>query len=226
MSLFHDEEDGPAEPVKGLPEALPEGEKVLWQGRPSAIALVFGAFRLRWVLGYFLVMTLFRVANLSSNGVETGRLNDVLLTSLLFCTAALVLIFGLSFAMSRAAVFTITNRRVVLRYGAAIRKYVNIPFSKMAGAQMRRKGARVGDMSFQLDGPERPPYLHLWPFARPFMFSKPQPMLRGIEDAESVAQLLARAVFENAPDKVRLELGRADSQAQSSVPPKTSIPAT
>ena len=226
MRLFHDEEDGPVEPVKGMPEALPDGETVLWQGRPSAVALAFGAFRLRWVLGYFLVVVLFRLANLSSNGAETSQLNGALLTSAMFCGAAVALIFGLSFVMSRAAVFTITNHRVVLRHGAAIRKYVNIPFSKMAGAQMKRRGARTGDISFQLDGPGQPPYLHLWPFARPFKFSKPQPMIRGIEDAGTVAQILARAVFDNAPEKVQLELGAHGTQTPTSVPPKTSIPAT
>lgn len=226
MSLFHDEEDGPTEPVKGMPEVLPEGEDILWQGQPSTIAMAFGAFRLRWVLGYFFVMTVYRLANLSTNGGDTGQLNGVLLSSLLFCAVALALIFGLSFVISRAAVFTITNQRVVLRHGAAIRKYVNVPFAKMSGAQLKRKGARVGDISLQLDGATKPPYLHLWPFARPFKFSDPQPMMRGVEGAEAVAQILARAVFDHAPDKVRLELGSPQSQRPSTVPPKTSIPAT
>lgn len=226
MSLFHDEEDGPAEPVKGMPEALPDGEDILWQGQPSAVAMAFGAFRLRWVLAYFFVMTVYRLANLSTNGGDTSQLNGVLLSSLLFCAAGLALIFGLSFVISRAAVFTITNHRVVLRHGAAIRKYVNVPFSKMSGAQLKRRGARVGDISLQLDSHKKPPYLHLWPFARPFKYSNPQPTMRGVKDAESVAQILARAVFDHAPDKVRLELGPPESPRPTKVPSKTSIPAT
>ncbi|MEL7041266.1 MAG: photosynthetic complex putative assembly protein PuhB [Pseudomonadota bacterium] len=227
MKLFHDEETGPAEPVPGMPEALPEGETILWQGRPSATALAINAFRLRWVLGYFLIMTLFRLANLSSNAAGSEQITSVLMSSLLFCGVAVGLIYGLSVAMSRAALFTITNQRVVLRYGAAIPKYVNVPFSRLKGAQLKRKSARVGDISLQLEaGPGRPPYLHLWPFARPFKYSNPQPMMRGLEQAEQVAQLLARAVFEHAPDKVQLELGQNDIDARPSLPPKTSIPAT
>lgn len=226
VKFFHDEEDGPAEPVHGMPELLPEGEKLLWQGRPSAVALAFGAFRLRWVIGYFVAMTLYRLANLSTVDAGPEQMTGVLTSSVLFGVAAIALVFALSYAMSRAAVFTITTERVILRYGAAIRKYVNLPLSKMQGAQLKRRSVRVGDISLQLeDGPGQPPYLHLWPFARPFKFSKPQPMLRGIKDPERVAQMLARAAFERAPDTVRLELDTIPSKRPAGAPSKASVPA-
>lgn len=226
MSLFHDEEDGPAEPVKGMPERLPENETILWQGRPSALALAINAFRLRWVLGYFVVISLFRTANMSVNDAPASEMTEAVLGSLIFGAVAVLLILALSFAMSRAALFTITNDRVVLRYGAAIRKYVNIPFSKMSGAQLKRKSARVGDISLQMTGPGQPPYLHLWPFARPFKFSNPQPTLRGIENADEIARLLARAVYERAPENVQLELGVTAPEVKKGVGSTSSIPAT
>lgn len=225
MKFFHDEEDGPAEPVKGMPERLPEDEKILWQGRPSAFALAINAFRLRWVIGYFIVMSLYRVANLSANDAATAQVTEAVFGSLIFCAVAIVLILGLSFAMSRAALFTITNDRVVLRYGAAIRKYVNVPFSKMTGAQLKRRSARVGDISLQLSGPGQPPYLQLWPFARPFKYSHPEPTLRGMENAEEIAQILARAVYDKAPEKVQLELGVSVPEANEGAV-SASIPAT
>ncbi|MEO0465000.1 MAG: photosynthetic complex putative assembly protein PuhB [Pseudomonadota bacterium] len=225
MKLFHDEEDGPVEPVKGMPEHLPDGETILWQGKPSTVALALNAFRLRWIIGYFIAMTVFRLANLSSNEAGASEFAGVMTSSLVFGLVSVALIFVLSFAMSRAAIFTVTNQRVVLRYGAAIRKYVNVPFSQMRGAQLKRKSARVGDISMQLDGPGQPPYLHLWPFVRPFEYSRPQPMMRGIEDADAVSQILARAVFETAPETVQLELGAAESKGQASAAPNSSIPA-
>ena len=225
MRLFHDEDDGPVEPVHGLPERLPEGEKVLWQGRPSAMALAFNAFRLRWVIGYFVVLTVFRLANLSSTSGTADQMTSVVTSSLGFGIVSVLLILGLSYAMSRAAVFTITSERVVMRFGAAIRKYVNVPYSKMTGAQLKRKGLRVGDISMQLEGKE-PAYLHLWPFVRPFKYSKPQPMMRGIKEPEEVAQILARAVFEHAPDKVRMELASGGQDTAADLAPNTSVPAT
>ncbi len=226
MTLFHDEEHGPSEPVRGMPDQLPEGETVLWQGRPSAIALAFNAFRLRWVIGYFVVMTVYRLANLSANGAEPAQLTNAVTSSVLFAAVAIGLIFGLAYAMSRAAIFTITNHRVVLRYGAAIRKYVNVPFSKMASAQLKRKSARVGDISFQLIGPGQPPYLHLWPFARPFKYSKAQPMMRGIKEPDRVAELLARAVQDHAPENVQIELDPANDDAAPDLAPGSTVPVT
>lgn len=225
MKLFHDEEDGPQEPVRGLPERLPEGETILWQGQPSPIALAFGAFRVRWVIAYFVAMTTFRVANLTASDAATAAINEAVFGSLAFFGLALVIVFGLAFLMSRAALFTITDHRVVLRYGVAIRKYVNVPFVKMGAAQLSRKSARVGDISFEVTGPGRPAYLHLWPFTRPFKYSDPQPMMRAIRDPDAVADILARAVQAHAPDAVEVELGREaarkparDRASASSIP--------
>jgi hypothetical protein len=226
MKIFHDEEDGPAEPVRGLPEALPEGEHILWQGRPSGFALAINAFRVRWVLAYFIGVTAFRVANLSANGAGSAAFNEVVISSLVFCAGSLALIFILAFAMSRAAVFTITNERVVMRYGVAIRKYVNAPFKIMKSAKLSMKSARVGDIALQVEGPGNPPYLHLWPFTRPFKFSNPQPTLRGLENPQEVAQILARAVFDRSPENIQLELGASmPAPSSSAAAPGKSVPA-
>ncbi|MEL7111931.1 MAG: photosynthetic complex putative assembly protein PuhB [Pseudomonadota bacterium] len=224
MNIFMDEED-PAEPVRGIPEELPEGEKIIWQGKPSAWALAINAFRLRWVMIYFAVVTFFRAANISANGGSTAEMTGVATSSLLFAGAAIAVIAGLSFAMSRAALFTITDKRVVLRYGAAIRKHVNLPFSQIQSASMKRKSARVGDIALQLKVPGQPPYLHLWPFVRPFNFSKPQPMIRGVEQPEEVARILAQAVFAQAPEAVEIELEKDDRPAAPDLTPEVSISA-
>ncbi len=52
------------EPVPGLPERLPEGELILWQGRPDAWALAREALNLNWVAGYFAVLALWRFGTL------------------------------------------------------------------------------------------------------------------------------------------------------------------
>lgn len=202
MSLFHDEENGPSEPIPGLPEHLPEGETILWQGRPSAIAMMFGTFRLRWVLAYFVIMTSARIANMSANGGTHDEMTTVVLSSAVMCAIAVSIIGLLAWAMSRAAIFTLTDQRIVIRFGAALRKYINAPFAQMESAQLKRRSARIGDIALQLDASSRIGYFRLWPFARPFTYLRAQPMLRGLKDAEKVAALLARAVREYAPDKV------------------------
>jgi hypothetical protein len=51
--MGHDpDHDFAFEPVRGLPEALPPGEEILWQGRPDAWRLALEAFGLGWAAAY------------------------------------------------------------------------------------------------------------------------------------------------------------------------------
>ncbi|MEL6566995.1 MAG: photosynthetic complex putative assembly protein PuhB [Pseudomonadota bacterium] len=194
MNLFHDEETGPQEPVPGLPEALPEGERILWQGGPSAKALAVHAFHVRFVAGYFVVATAWRLAVMSGNGAAAADMTSVAATSLATCAAALVILYAIAWAMARAAIFTITDARIVMRYGSAIRKYVNLPFSRITSADVRSYGKTAGDIAITANGPGAVGYIHLWPFARPLKFAKPQPTLRGLPDAGAPAGVLKSAM--------------------------------
>ena len=67
MNLFHDEETGPQEPIPGLPEKLPEGERILWQGSPSARALVIHAFHGHSFGGYNKIDPTLKMENIHPN---------------------------------------------------------------------------------------------------------------------------------------------------------------
>ncbi len=49
--MSHD--DFALEPIKGLPEVPPEGEEILWQGRPQVWPLMIAALAFWWVMAYF-----------------------------------------------------------------------------------------------------------------------------------------------------------------------------
>ena len=46
-------DDFAVEPIEGLPELLPKGEVILWQGRPNWLRLTIESLNLWWVIGYF-----------------------------------------------------------------------------------------------------------------------------------------------------------------------------
>mgnify|MGYP003349263071 CR=1 FL=1 len=48
------------EPIPGLPDYLPPGERLLWQGAPHWRPLAMRAFRLRAVMIYFAVLMAWR----------------------------------------------------------------------------------------------------------------------------------------------------------------------
>lgn len=206
MKFFHDEESGPLEPQRGMPEPLPEGETVLWQGQPDWVGLMVGAFRLRWIIAWFIGMTGWRLISGVATGTPADGLIGMAAVSAVFLVAAVLVVSLLAYGMSRAAIFTITTKRVVLRHGFAIRKYVNVPFARMESAKLKPHGSRVGDIAIQLSEPNKIGYLHLWPFARPFRYLNTQPMLRALKDADGVARLLADAVARYAPEATQIEL--------------------
>jgi hypothetical protein len=182
------------EAAHGLPEALPAGERILWQGAPHWKALAIEAFHVRQVAVYFAAMLALRAAFVWSEGGSVGEAVVAalwLLPVCLFATGTLVLLARLS---ARTTVYTLTNRRVVMRVGIVLTLTFNLPLRKLAGASLREHGnAGMGDIPLQLAGPDKVAYVHLWPHARPWRAARPEPMLRCIPDVRAVAQLLGTA---------------------------------
>ena len=188
------------EPVAGLPERLPGGETVLWQGAPDAKLLARRAFHLRGIALYFLALAVLRGVSLWPEGaaeVATG----VALTLLLGAVpiAILAVIAGLS---ARTTLYTLTDRRIVLRVGVALPMTLNIPHAVIEGAAARLEADGSGDVVLRILPPHRISYVALWPHARPWHFGRPEPMLRGLPDAATVAGLLSRALAASAEQTV------------------------
>lgn len=202
MIRLHDEEEGGGEPVRGLPQALPEGEQILWQGRPGTLAFAIHAFHIRFVLGYFVLATGWRLANLDASGASAVEMSRVAINSGIGAAFGIGLLFLIAWAMARATVYTISSRRIVLRYGAAIRKYVNLPFDQIVSADMRLYGKGKGDIVLALASGGGLGYLKLWPHVRPFRINRPQPMLRSLGDAAAAARILSAAIAAHAPSRV------------------------
>lgn len=214
MIRFHDEEDEKGEPVRGLPQRLPEGERLLWQGSPDIAAFAVHVFHIRFVFAYFLAIGAWRAANAASVGAQ-DQISSILISALAGLAIGAGLILLLAWAMARSTVYTITSRRVVLRYGVAIRKYVNLPFEQIASADFQRHGRVKGDVQLVLSSPGGLSYLRLWPHARPLRFSKPRPVLRCLKDVAEPARVLAGAIAAFAPDRVSLSPMPARQPASS-----------
>ena len=207
-ALFHDEEDGNPEPVPGLPEALPEGERILWQGKPNGLALAVHALHIRFIALYVAVFTLWRIAAIAARDGAAAEMTGVAATSALGLIVGGGLLYGLGWLMARSTIYTITNKRVAFRYGVGIRKYVNIPYAVIEAAALKRHGANGGSIALSTTGEAKIAYLHLWPHVRPWRYSAPQPMLRALPDADSVAAILCNAIKANAPASVNVTLER------------------
>lgn len=181
------------EPQFGLPEVLPKGEHILWQGAPDWRAMALRVFHLRKLALYFGLILALRAANALYDGGGAAAAAMSVAVALPWCLLALALFASLAWLSARTTAYTITDRRVVMRVGIVLSLTFNLPLVRIDGAGLRRLAGGVGDIALQLPRGERIAYLHLWPHARPWHFRQPEPMLRCVPDAEAVAQLLRNA---------------------------------
>lgn len=182
------------EAAPGLPEPLPKNERLLWQGSPDWRALAVRAFHVRKLIVYFTVILLLRGASVFSDG---GSFADTAI-AVLWLSPLAVIAVGIAVSLAqlsaRTAVYTITDRRVVMRIGIVLTVTFNLPYRSIQNADLRLdKSDGTGDIALQLKAPDRIAYLHLWPHARPWRMARPEPMLRGLSDAAAVAKILSGA---------------------------------
>ncbi len=188
------------EPVRGLPGHLPEGEHIVWQGSPAWVPLARRAFHTHLVGGYFVVLIGWALLNLATGHMPAAiALRGIAVTAGVG-VGAVALLALLGWLAARATIYTITNRRVVLRFGVALPKCVNLPFSQIiaAGLQVHTDGS--GDIPLSCKT-TRLGFIHLWPNVRPWRVGTPEPMLRALPEPEAVARLLTDALAAAVPGR-------------------------
>lgn len=181
------------EPQKGLPEALPAGEKLLWQGSPDWRMLARRAFHMRKLALYFAALVLLRAGFVyrdSASLVEALRATP---GPLALAAVALGLVGLMAWLSARSTVYTLTDKRVVMRIGIVLTLTFNIPYRRIATAGLHLDAGGSGDLPLSLLPPDHIAYLHLWPHARPWRVARPEPMLRSVPYAAAVAKLLTQA---------------------------------
>ncbi len=189
-SLGHEHD---IEPQHGLPEALPAGERLVWQGAPDRKRLAFDVFHIRAVAVYFLLILVLRGALvIHDGGTPVEALAATTWAALLFALA-LGLLWFLADLISRTTVYTITDRRVVMRVGIVLSLSFNVPYTRIVAAQARRRHDGSGDLVLELMPEDKIAYAHLWPHARPWQFRHPQPALRCLKEIDEPARLITAA---------------------------------
>jgi lipid-A-disaccharide synthase-like uncharacterized protein len=186
------EDDFAVEPIEGLPELLPKGEVILWQGRPNWLRLTIESLNLWWVIGYFGLLAAWRFLSV----IDYMPFGTAISASIPFLFVAAfvgLLLCGVGYIQAKETLYTITNRRVVMRIGAALTLTLNLPFTKIDNAAVAKKRGGFGNIAFETSGDTKFSYFVLWPHARSWYFGKPQPTLKCIPDIEKVSSILGEA---------------------------------
>lgn len=194
------------EPQPGIPAPLPKGETILWQGSPDTAALAREAYKIRWITGYLVAIAFWRAGAAWADGGASLALAK-LIPYLALAAAGYGVIWLLARVQARAAIYTITSSRVILRVGAALPITYTIPFTCIETAAVSTQAVTgTGTVAMQTKGNMRLSYGVLWPHVRPWNIRQPQPAFRAIPDAARVARILADAA-ETSINEPRIQVG-------------------
>jgi hypothetical protein len=187
------------EPVEGLPENLPEGETMIWQGRPSVAAMAKRVFYVPQLAVYFGLLiaghTLYRLME----GVAGAQVMGTLVWQSALAGIVLLLLGWLSRSYARSVLYTLTSERLVIRSGVALPMMVNVPIEQITAADMRVHRDGTGDILLSASEDRRLYWVLLWPNVTPWYARPVKLLLRGLEDPTQAAQAFAGVAREHYP---------------------------
>jgi hypothetical protein len=205
IRVVRDRRDGQP---NGLPAALPAGETMLWQGAPNWFGLARRVLHVRKIAVYFAILAVWCAG--SAILTSSPRLWYSLVALIIFGFIAIGMLCIFAWLIARTTVYTLTDRRIVLKIGVALSISLNLPFRQIDSASLRLYPDGTGDIPLLMNGPTRMGITLLWPHVRPWRLQRVQPMLRAIPDAARVARLLGTALAANA--------GKSEQVASVSAP--------
>jgi hypothetical protein len=208
------------EPIPGLPERLPRGETILWQGTPAWRPLARRGFHLPLLAVYFAGLAAWRGGTLAAEGAASVEIAAGTVWLLLLGAVPVALLALFARFAARTTLYTVTDRRLVMRVGVALPLTVNLPLSVIRRADLWRY-AEGGDILLELEPPHRVSWVALWPHVAGLRFGRPRPVLRALPDAEAAAQALAGALAaqaEHAGQRVTLTPARRPADVRTPVP--------
>jgi hypothetical protein len=192
------------EAARGLPEQLPRDEQMLWQGAPDWRSLARHDFHLRKLALYFAIVLAWRAGTVLADGGNAQQAGIAALWLLPPALLALGMIATMAWLVGRTAMYTITDRRVVMRVGVVLTVTFNLPFSRIDSAALRARADGTGNIVLALQDTDQIAYVHLWPHARPWHLKRTEPMLCAVADAARVAGLLGAALAASAGGRAQV----------------------
>lgn len=180
--------------VRGVSEALPPGERILWEGAPDSRALARHLFFIRPLSTYLGAMVLWWVA-VNRTQLGTEQFWATLGIQLMLVGGVIGGAWLMARAIANGTTYAITDRRIVMRFGVIFPLTINVPLHYVEGASARQFPDRTGQIAVQLSKKESIAWIVLFPHVRPWEFSRPQPLLRGLTDPVKVGEVLRAAVL-------------------------------
>ena len=182
------------EAPKNILDAIPDGESILWKGKPSLWGFSWNLFGLKWITFYLSILSVVSIARFFASDFHTAFYIDFLPFFLSGIFGSIILI-GLAAIQAYSTVYIITENRVIIKTGAALSFLISMPFKKIKEVNLQKRGASIGTISFELFSKKRVPYISCWPSVRPWKFKKTQPAFSCVGSVDEVATILRKTAM-------------------------------
>jgi hypothetical protein len=207
-----------SEPIPGLPGIPPAGEVIVWQGSPDWRVLARTAFHARAIAAYFSLLAAWALAAAVVSGITAPGALFGFAGTIAGGLLSVGLLHAIAWGSARTTIYTLTNRRIVMRIGIALPKCINLPLAMIGAADLAAQGNGAGDLALRLTGEQRLGYVALWPHARAWRLARPEPTLRALPKAAEVAELIARTCQAANPDVRRSAATGSDGAVPQLIP--------
>ena len=198
---------------KNILDAIPEGESILWQGKPSFWGFSWYFFGLKLLAFYLIILSVVFAARLTVTDFFTAFVVDFL-PFLLSGILTSCILMALAKIQSQSSVYIITENRVIIKSGAALSFLISMPFKKIKAVNLQKRKGSLGTISFELNSGKRVPYISCWPSVRPWRFKKTEPAFSCIENVDEVATILRKSVMAG---RVNLQTPTIKSEFKSQI---------
>ena len=179
------------EPVEGLPDYLPEGETMVWRGRPTVAAMARRVFFIPHLALYFGLLIAGHTVYRLMEGVSGVQVMGTFVWQAGLAATVLVLLAWLARSYAASVVYTLTSERLVIRSGVALPMMVNIPIEQITAADMRVYRDGTGDIVLTPVADRKLHWVLLWPNVSAW-YSRPiRPLLRGLAEPHRAADAFA-----------------------------------
>lgn len=190
--MSHDDFD--TEPIPGLPSVPPVGEAIVWQGSPHWPTVARRVMHIDLIALYLAAVLAWRMASAHADGATLQDLAASASVFALISSVAIGILIAIAWGIGRTTIYTITSRRIVLRFGIALPVTFNLPFRAITAVDVRKLAHGRGEICLRLERGTRLAFLVLWPHVRPWRINAPEPMLRAIPLIDEVAAKLGEAL--------------------------------
>jgi len=179
------------DPVEGLPCCLPEGEAMVWQGRPTVAAMARRVFFIPHLALYFGLLIAGHTVYRLMEGVSAAQVMGTFVWQAGLAATVLVLLAWLARSYAASVMYTLTSERLVIRSGVALPMMVNIPIEQITAADMRVYRDGTGDIVLTPVADRKLHWVLLWPNVSAWYLRPIRPLLRGLAEPHRAADAFA-----------------------------------